>query len=227
MTRILTTLLVLFCLNTKAEERKLEVGLSEVGPLAYKEGGKIKGINYDIMTQLEKASGLRFNYTLFPHARLMYSVENTNSDLTVFFSKNCEKYADTYEIQTRLQKAHLGLYLNEAVTLSKTNLQIGLVRGTCSHLAATVLKPEMIQEVSSMDQAIDMLKAGRLDGVCGVKAVVDFSIQKDKDFKQKLLLSQSDPVPMEAVICRKKALPAEIKKKLDEAAKKIKAQPLE
>jgi hypothetical protein len=223
--RILLTSLI-FSTVTYAEANKLEVGLSEVKPLAYREGGKIKGINYDILSQLEKESGLSFNYNLYPHARLIYSVENTQSDLAIFFSVNCLKYASTYEIQTKLHQAHLGVYHKEGVTLTKLGLQIGMIRGTCSRLSAQALKPDMISEVSSMDQAIEMLKAGRLDGVCGVKAVIDASISS-KGYKEKLSLAQQDSEPMEAVICRKKSLSADIKKKLDEAAKKLKVPPLE
>lgn len=229
MSLLLTLIFTLmFSLELRAQTAAvLEVGLSEVGPLAYKEDGKIKGINYDILTQLEKESGLKFNYVLYPHARLIHSIENTKADLSIFFSVNCEKYASTYEIQTRLHKAHLGLYLKNGVTLKKPHLQIGLIRGTCSRLASQYLKPEMIFEVSSMDQAIDMLKAGHLDGVCGVKAVVDYSCNRNKKSKIQLTLAQTDSIPMEAVICRKKSLSADIKKKLDEAATKLKIPPLE
>lgn len=211
---------------TQANEPKLEVGLSEVGPLAYRETGKLKGINYDILSQLEQVSGLHFNYTLYPHARLIHSIEKTYSDLSIFFAPSCLKYSETYEVQTKLHDTHLALYLKSPLTLSKPNLRIGLIRGTCSRLAAESLKPEMITEVSSMDQALDMLKADRIDGVCGVPAVVDFSLSLHKNFKEKLILAKTDPTPMTAVICRRKTLSVEIKTKLDEAAKKIKVPPL-
>jgi len=227
MSQILTPLILIsFSFAAGTPSPQLEVGLSEVGPLAYKENGELKGINYDILTQLEKGSGLKFNYTLYPHARLIHSIEQTHSDLAIFFAVNCLKYAKTYEIQTALHKAHLGLYLKDAVTLKKEHLQIGMIRGTCSRLSSQALRPEMIVEVSNMDQAMEMMKAGRLDGVCGVKAVIDFSA-KNKDFKGKLKVAQLDSEPMEAVICRKKTLPDDVKKKLDDAAKKLKVPPLE
>lgn len=205
----------------------LEVGLSEVGPLAYMEDGKIKGINYDILSQLEKESGIKFNYTLIPHARLIHSIENTRSDLSIFFSTNCERYAATYEVQAKLHEAHLGIYLKDGITLEKPHLQIGLIRGTCQRLSSQYLKPEGIFEVATMDQAIKMLQAGHLDGVCGIKAVVDYSVSKAKKLKHRLVLVQKDSAPMTAVICRKKTLSAEIKKKLDDAGKKINIPPLE
>lgn len=219
--------ILMFSLASHAQETSLDVGLSEVGPLAYKEDGKIKGINYDILTQLEKESGIKFNYVLYPHARLVHSIEKTQSDLSIFFAPNCLKYADTYEVQTSLHKAHLGLYLKDSVTLTKPHLQIGLIRGTCNRLSAEYLKPGMIFEVSDMDQAMKMLKAGHLDGVCGIKAVIDFSLGKASKAVPKLTLAQLDSMPMEAVICRKKSLSAGVKKKLDEAMKKIKVPPLE
>jgi len=210
-----------------AQAQKLEVALSDIGPLSYVEDGKFKGINYDFFTQIEKESGLQFKYVMYPHARLVHSIEKTQADLAIFFSMNCLKYASTYEIHSKVHQVHLGLYLKDSATLTKPHLQIGLVRGTCSRLAKASLKPNMIFEVASMDQALKMINAGHLDGVCGLKAVIDFSVGKIKNFKQTLTLAQADSSPMEAVICRKKSLPPEIKKKLDEATKKLKAPQLE
>ncbi|WP_413289759.1 substrate-binding periplasmic protein [Bdellovibrio sp. HCB337] len=199
----------------------LQVGLSDAAPYGYKEGEQFKGINYDIFTQIEKESGLRFNYTMYPHARLANSMEKTDSDLAIFFSVSCVKHA-AYEFKEKLYEVKTGLYLKDQNALKRPGARIGVLLGTCTRLVKTHLTPDMVVELTSMDHAIEMLRVGRLEGVCGIKNVIDFSIQKNKAFHEKLVPAHIDDQPLEAVLCRRKSLSADIKGKIDKALQKIK-----
>ncbi|WP_295903021.1 substrate-binding periplasmic protein [uncultured Bdellovibrio sp.] len=204
-----------------AKAQTLQVGLSEVGPFAYEEKGQLKGINYDILSQLAKESGLTFEYNLYPHARLVNAMETSNPDLAIFFSVSCIKYEKHYEIQDKLYEATPRIYLKPSVDLKQKDVRIGRLRGTCTELIHQYVKPERLTEVTSMDQAVEMLKSNRLQGVCALSSVLNFA--KDKaHYDEKLVSSLKNEKPLEAVLCRKKSLPEEIKRKLEAAAKKLK-----
>lgn len=199
----------------------LQVGMSEAAPFSYKEDDQFKGINYEILTQIQKESGLQFNYTMYPHARIANSIAGTNSDLAIFFSVSCTKH-DKYEFHGKLYEVKPGIYLKDAEALKRPGARIGALLGTCTHLIKQYVTPDMLVELTSMDHAIEMMRVGRLEGVCGIKAVIDYSIQKNKAFHDKLVLAHLDNQPLEAVICRRKDLSADIKTKLEKAVLKIK-----
>jgi ABC-type amino acid transport substrate-binding protein len=227
MLHILSVLLLLGSLGHAkapdvAAQVALQVALSDVGPFAYKESGSIRGINYDILNELSKKSGLNFEYRLYPHVRLKNALPNVSPDITILFSAACKKFSDAYEIQSKLYTAKPTLFLKNSVNLQDDRIRVGLVRGTCSDLSKRYFKPQMITDISDMTQAIDMMASGRLEGVCGLAPVVRFGLERKKTFTEKIVSSHTDSEVLEAVICRKKNLSPEIKKKLDEAAKNIK-----
>ncbi|WII71238.1 transporter substrate-binding domain-containing protein [Bdellovibrio sp. 22V] len=211
--------LILFPFLAKAQT--LQVGMSDVAPFAYEEQGQIKGIHYDLFSQLAKESGLHFEYTIYPHARMVNAMATSSPDLAIFFSVTCLKYKQHYEIQEKLYTSTPKIYLKDSVDIKKHNLRIGRLRGTCTDLISQYVKPEMLTEVTTMEQAIEMLKSNRLQGVCGLVSVIDFYKEKAQ-YSEKLVAYHSNNKPLEAVICRKKSLPEETKKKLEAAAKKLK-----
>jgi ABC-type amino acid transport substrate-binding protein len=213
--------------HTKAPQPALQVALSDVGPFAYKEAGAIRGINYDILNELAKKSGLIFKYRLYPHVRLKNALPNVNPDLIIIFSKTCNKFSDAYEIQEKLYSAKPTLFLKESVSLQDEKIRIGLIRGTCSDLSKRYFKPQMITDISDITQAIDMLASDRLEGVCGLAPVLKFGLARKKNFAEKLVASHTDSEVLEAVLCRKKSLSNEIKKKLEDAAKNLKLPTIE
>lgn len=220
MNYLLATLLFL-PITAFANVPILQVGLSEVGPFAYEENGMLVGINHDILSQLSKESGLTFKYSLYPHARMINSLNTSSPDLVINFSTTCQKYEKNYEIQSILYSLKPALYLKSSIDIKKTNPRIGRLRGTCTELISKHVKREMLTEVSSMEQALEMITSNRLQGVCGLNAVIKFYAQKI-GFQEKLVVYQTSSRPLDAVICRKKSLPEDVKKKLEAAAKKVK-----
>lgn len=205
----------------------LEIALSDVGPFSYKESGEIRGINYDILQELAKKSGLNFKYRLYPHVRLKNALPNVDPDLTILFSAACNKFSDNYEIQTKIYTAKPTLFLKSSASLQDEKIRIGLIRGTCTYLSKRYFKPQMVTDISDITQAIDMMASGRLEGVCGLAPVVKFGLERKKNFTEKLTTTHADTEILEAVICRKKSLSLEIKKKLDEAGRNLKIPALD
>lgn len=221
----LELLILLFLIPSfaTAEINELQISTSEVAPFFYSKNGKMLGYHVEILNQLENLSGLKFKYTIVPHARLTNMLENSNPDLVIFFKNTCEKYADTYEVQTKLYSVLPSIFIKSGIEPTKQAIRLGRINGTCSRLAQTFVKKDMILDLSSIDQAIAMLKSGRLDGVCSLPPVLNYSI-KESNFKRELVLYKTESYSdlNDAVICRKKSLPLRIKKKLEMAAKKLK-----
>ena len=228
MIYLLSALLLISSLSlAKPAEPALEIALSDVGPFAYKEAGGIRGINYEILQDLAKKSGLNFKYRLYPHVRLKNALPNVDPDLSILFSGACNKFSDKYEIQTKIYTAKPTLFLKSSVNLQDERIRIGLIRGTCTDLSKRYFKPQMVTDILDITQAIDMMAAGRLEGVCGLIPVVKFGLERKKNFTEKLIQSHADSEILESVICRKKSLSLEIKKKLDEAGKNLKIPALD
>jgi hypothetical protein len=226
MNRLVFLLAFGFSLVARSGETPLQVGLSEVEPFAYSKEGAIHGIHYDILMQLSQKAHLKFNYTLYPHLRLVNMLESLNLDLTILFSKTCEANK-SYEIQSTIYSIKPALFLKRSVSLSKKNLHVGIIRGTCVTFGKKVLKPEMIDDISDMSQGIKMINAGRLDGVCGLPPVVEAALKRNDPLKEKLYVVLTESLPYDAVLCRKKTLPVSVKRKLECAASKLVIPPLE
>lgn len=223
----LYSFLSLLCLlnNIHAAEKQkadIQVGMSDVPPISYMEDGVLKGYNIDILKQLESKSNLKFNYTLYPHARITKLLSDENPDLIITFTVICKRYPQ-YEFQKKLYSLKPSILLKKNIDPKKQDIRIGKVIGTCNELAEKNAKHDSIVDVTSMDQTFKMLKANRLDGICGNEAVLNYNLNNNKEFINQLVRykTQGETTDFDAVICRKKNLPLTIKKKLDEAAAKI------
>lgn len=216
----LILLILLPAFSTASTE--LQISTSEVAPFLYSEKGKMLGYNAEILNQLESHSGLKFNYTILPHARLTKMLENSDPDLVIFFKNTCDKYADTYEVQMKLYSVLPSIFIKSGIDPTKQPVRLGRINGTCSRLAEANFKKDMIFDLSTIDQAIAMLNSGRLEAVCALGPVMNYNIKKNKN-EPKLVIYKTESYSElnDAVICRKKSLSLEIKKKLEGAAKKL------
>ncbi|MFA6237918.1 MAG: transporter substrate-binding domain-containing protein [Bacteriovorax sp.] len=203
---------------------EIKIATSNVAPFASLDNGELKGIYIDLFRHLEKESGLKFKIDLYPHARLVLALEEESPDLLIIFKPICNKYQE-YEVQGKaLHSLRPSIYLKKSVDQSRQNFRIGKLTGTCTELIKNYVKKEFAFDVSTMDQAIEMLKSDRIDGICGLSLVVNHSISKNKAFKEKLVVYKTVPEgnKYDAVLCRKKNLSPRTKRKLEDGLKKIK-----
>ncbi|MDG0817660.1 substrate-binding periplasmic protein [Bdellovibrio svalbardensis] len=212
-----------FSLNTLAHaaEVPLKIAMSDVGPFSYSVDGKLHGLNYDILKDISKHSGIKFSFHLYPHIRLVNSLSNIKPDLAIVFEDSCLKYKSEYEVQTKLYTSKPTLFLTKSANTDLSKLRIGLIRGTCVDLSTKYLKHELVMDIADMGQAMEMLKGGRIDGVCGLPLVVKFNLEK-VNYPSTLLKSHTDSKILQAVLCRKRELPENTKRKLELAVKEIK-----
>lgn len=220
-TLITFTLFTAFSINAETQ-KSINVAMSDVKPVSFRENGALKGINYDILRQIESNTGEIFNYNLYPHSRILNSLPEVNPDLVVVFQNVCKKYEKQYEIASHLYVSMPTIFVKKG-TDTKKELRIGRILGTCSVLMNAHVKKDNQFDVSTLDQAIEMLNKNRLDGICGVSFVLNYSKQ-NVQLKNELVVYKSDNNKKDftAVICQKKSLPVSIKNKIKSAAKKIK-----
>lgn len=209
-----------FAANSDAT-KALETALSEVEPFAFKKKTVIQGINYDLLRQIESKAGLKFNYGLYPHFRLTTDLGGTRADVAIMFETTCQRQP-TYEVQSILYSIKPTLYLKEPLNLKSKDLRVGLIRGTCTYVPKKVIPAEMVTEINDMSQGIDMIRAGRLDGVCGLKPVVEASLSHKHKLPVKLVPHYLDEKMLRSVVCVKKTLPTAMKRKLELGVKDLK-----
>ena len=226
MRKILLPLFLLSFSALATSPVELEIAMSDVKPVSYLENGIFKGVNYEILKQIENLSQLKFNYNLYPHSRLLTKLPEVNPDITILFQNACQNHEKNYEVSSSLYVSTPTIFIKKDVTPSRT-LRIGRIAGTCTLIMNQHINKEFQLDVSSLDQALEMLAKNRLDGICGVPLVLEYSLSATQ-LKSPLIAykSESNVHNFTAVICLKKSLAPELKNKIKTAAKKIKIPPL-
>lgn len=222
--KFLAILFLFQALNASANNSKtIDVGLSDVPPYSYMRDGSIRGMHVDILKQIEKESGLNFNISLLPHARSKKGLETGSTDMLFVFRIVCEKYNQYEVIPINSYLLPPLIYLNESANPKKKNLKIARVIGTCLGLNKHGIDSTNIVEVASLDQGFKMIHANRIDGVCGNRPAVEFSINENKKFMKPLVVYKEagKPEDYRGVVCLRKTLSPEIKNKIERAVQKI------
>ncbi len=221
MKKIIAILLLNFSL-TQVKADELRVAITNIPPFSYVEDQQFKGFHIDILHQIEHNSGLKFNYTLYPHARITTYLEGSNPDLFILSRIICDR-SDKYEVQETLYRIRPAIMVKQSVyKKNRNNYRIGRLLGTCTELFKKYVG-KLGTDVTSMEQAADMLKTNRLDGICSITPIINYAFNR-KNYKEKLVMHKQQPdTPLfDAVICRKKDLSPQIKRKLEAASKTIK-----
>lgn len=207
-----------------SESPIIKVALSDVEAISYSEGGKLKGINYEILRKIEISSGLKFDYSLYPHARISKDLFLAAPDLTILLTGTCDKFSD-YEHSGSLYQAVPAIYVNKSYKPPFKNMRIGRIRGTCSDLTTEYVKSENVVDLPNLKPAFEMLEMGRLDGICGIDFIVEDILKNEPKLKEQIVIYKTQNHDLEkyqSVVCRKKGLSADVKAKLDKAIKNLK-----
>lgn len=218
MKKLFITLTLLLTFRAEAAfSDELNIVLSDVAPFAFLENKEFKGYNVEVLRDIEKISGLKFNYYLFPHIRILNQQEKALMDLFIIHHKTCKGLGSDFEVQQKLYNLPPAILILKHV-IPDQKMRIGRLAGTCTELMSKHLRPEQIININNFEQAVEMIKQHRLEGVCGLNPVIrhylknDFVVYKSEEHSQ----------DYQAVICRKVNLSPALKDKLDRAGKKIK-----
>lgn len=85
-----------FTAHGKNLDTVLQVGIPEIPPLVYtNQQGQLDGTSVRYFTLLQQKTGLEFNLTPYPYARIVYGIKQGTLDLAVIFKNTqLEGYAD-------------------------------------------------------------------------------------------------------------------------------------
>lgn len=209
-------------LSSHAKEAVIKVTVSHVHPYGYLEGKDLKGLNVDYLKKLEKETGLKFEYNLVPHARAQLQMKFGQDDLMIMFARTCNTHSALYMSFGHIYDLYPTFFLKESF-VKKSHVRVGRIIGTCSQLLKETGYNITVTELPMMDNVIEMLTKNRLDGICGLPPVINYSLKKTSALSEKLIqikqAKASDQTRI--VLCGKKDLPPESKQKLIKAMKKI------
>ncbi|MBC7715003.1 MAG: transporter substrate-binding domain-containing protein [Rhizobacter sp.] len=207
-----------------ANPSELHIVTFDIAPFSYFENNELKGYNIDILKQLEKSSGLKFNYEVLPYERLKLFLKRGTPDLLINLRALCLKNSKAYEVQEKLYETVPAIFVKKGTQPTRGNIRVGRLLGTCGLVSKKYLKNANIVDLPSLDQAVEMLVDKKIDSICGLGPVVNYSLQKRK-FSEPMVIYKSqtnDDHMFDAVLCRKKSLSPAIKKQLEQAARGIK-----
>lgn len=178
----------------------LDLHVIKNAPLGFtNEDGQDVGEHLDYLTAIEVDSNICINKTILPYPRIWQSIKSGGHDGGIVFkSASRSSYVD-YVALIRIVKTVVipanGIELNGYSDLQ--SITIGKVRGT--HLSSQFDNDKSLNiiEVTTYEQAIKMLKRGRLDAVAGSALVLSYQLMKfnafDKvDISRKVTLGEKE-----------------------------------
>jgi len=157
--------------------------------------GQLAGVAVDLASQLSSLSGLPITTTAVPYARAIAMLAGGTADLMLAI--------DASTSQTRPPLATLGT--EDVVVVGRRGTRYTSVEALCGRRVALLRRASFASslhtciaryETSSYEQGLRMLLQGRLDGVAGVRASMDYAIRhlghKPADFGAPLVVGQAD-----------------------------------
>ncbi|MEH6459047.1 substrate-binding periplasmic protein [Chitinimonas sp. JJ19] len=160
---------LLFTVTALAQAASLRLGTLDVTPYGYLGADKqADGAFYQLTNRVAERAGLPYQNTLYPTARLYAMLQRRQIDLAIS-SLKLDEQMGLIKLGTISQLEGVILYRAQ-LPLKPRQLEefkpylIGRLNGTCPLLQR---KGHRLYEVSDYRQAMRMLVAGRLDGLCG------------------------------------------------------------
>jgi len=192
----------------------LRVGLFDQAPFVWKEGGELKGFHYEIVRGLAKKTGRPLDVTLVPLRRAIELLKVGKIDVVIMTEQ-----AEIADLP--LQKTSLLVVQTLVATmrthkpiLSKADVQGRMIRinGGCVELNDVAGLTWV--NVKSYAQALDVLRIGRAEGICGTVAIQHSLKKKNLEEQIKIYPIQEKKVSLYAL----KSMHPKKWKALEEAA---------
>lgn len=158
--------------NAVGEESQLNIGMTNRAPWSFvsKEGVK-KGIDVEIVKEIEKRLGVKINIQFFPWKRCLHMLQEGEIDLIARFSKTADREKFSYYIKPPYTKDAIVFYVktDSDITINSyeelSGKTIGLLRGN-AYAQKFDSDTELLKEpVDSKEQLFKMLESGRVDVV--------------------------------------------------------------
>lgn len=157
--------------------------------------GQLEGVAVDLATQLSSLSGLPLTITAVPYARAIAMLAGGSADLMLAIAASPD--------HTQPPLATLGA--EDVIVVGRRGTRYSSAGELCGRRVALLRRASFADslhaciaryETNSYEQGLRMLHQGRLDGVAGVRASMDYAIrhlgQQPSDYGAPLVVGQAD-----------------------------------
>ena len=175
---ILILYFMLIPLFVQAEE-KLRVGLFNIVPYAYLDKGKLTGITYDIIQNIEKELNIPIEVQLLPYKRMLIDLELGKIDFAIFFLSDqsasfSEKLIAMYDLETVIfGKKNLKILTHDDLL----SLHLATPLGVNYNAKLTKEKQLNITRVRDYQNAIFMLEYDNIDAIIAPKEIIKYQLK--------------------------------------------------
>jgi ABC-type amino acid transport substrate-binding protein len=167
-------LLFLAWIASSATAENLRLATLATAPYGFIEQDKTVGLIYDMLNLIAETAEFSYTNQLMPLARIIADLESGEIDATICIPHEAVKKVGVLIMpMPRIETIVIGLKGTSFPTLvSLHGKTVGIIR-TASYDAAFIKDPAIIKyEVNSYEQNVNMLIAGRLDAIAGVKTAI-------------------------------------------------------
>jgi ABC-type amino acid transport substrate-binding protein len=157
--------------------------------------GQLEGVAVDLATQLSSLSGLPLTINAVPYARAIAMLTGGSADLMLAIAAS--------PAHTQPPVATLGT--EDVIVVGRRGTRYSSAGELCGRRVALLRRASFADslhaciaryETNSYEQGLRMLRQGRLDGVAGVRASMDYAIrhlgQQPSDYGAPLVVGQAD-----------------------------------
>jgi polar amino acid transport system substrate-binding protein len=173
---------MLFSVETHSKDRCLEMHIIQNAPLGYYDKDKkLVGMHTEALEEIEKLSGICIRKRLMPYARIWKSIKNGGHDGGIVFRSpersHLVEYVALIETFKTVVIPQTGKKIRTYSDL--TNLIIGKTRGTRLSDVFDNDHKLTILDVTSYEQAVNMLSIGRIDAIAGSALVLSYQLSQN------------------------------------------------
>lgn len=181
---------LIFVIST-AQGETIKVGFYSYPPMMIEQGKS--GIYQDILNEVSKISGIKFDIKYYPYARVAYLFNLGAIDIEpgVFpgWVQN-QKVPGVFSVPFGMIKDVLVFGTGKKIKVSKvTDLKgktIGLVRGYSYPNLKKMIEAKELTRIDGVDEAqlLEMLSYGRFDQILISKAVAQYNIHENEKYRK-------------------------------------------
>jgi polar amino acid transport system substrate-binding protein len=213
------------------------VGLSDLGYTAFRDGGKIGGISVDVVNEIARRTGCKFEFLWFPRQRLFIELEAGHIDMTMGALRTPER--DAYARHLPYAYLQYDLILSEpqgrryaslADFVARGTGRLNVTRGMTYDAAvetqlALLASAGRLEVVNDFETVFGKMEMGRADGTLATPPIYA------RYLKSSVLRERTAVIPLPEATPRftgaylsKKTMPAAVRQRYTAALKAMMAE---
>lgn len=207
----LLVITALYCCHVAAKAGAVcppvtRVGLSDLGYSSYRENGRIVGIAVDVINEMAKRSGCKFEFHWYPRQRLFVELQSGHIDMAMGAFRTPER--DAYARHLPYAYLQYDLILREAPARSYASLSEFVERGAgrlnvtrglvydspIETQLALLANAGRLEVVNDFETVFGKLEMGRADGTIATAAIYGKYL-KDGKLKNSVVIPIAEATP--------------------------------